>query len=527
MRTRRNPDPTVDSASPSLAERWAEGFIIASEIWLGELTAAARLVDNSELSVDLLEMVEDAVSQARGVSARLINAMDAGGLARSLGATSTGALLRDRLRLHPGDAYERVRIARRIAAATSDEPSDAKANAEAEPGEAAGDGGDDGIGPPDTGASAGPGDSGSGHATGRDLRDGLIRHEHAAVIVAAMGRLHESVGVGERAAMEAELLAKALTVGPKELAKIAQGKVIALNPQRDPPAEKERRDQRRLGLVERRDGLTEFHAVLDQLGAEIVRAAIDPLAAPCPGLGGLPDPRTASQRRADALVEGFDRLLTGGGLPTQQRVRPHVSVHVRIENLLTLGEDATDQRRDCCGPSGARSGSSDGAARGGHDSCGSAVTDLGRVPLPRALFERIACDAEVRRIVFGPRGEPLDVGRASRTPTAAIRAAVVARDRLCTHPGCDRPAGWSDVHHIRHWGRGRRGRTSVGNCALVCSYHHDLLHAEEGWEIRLGPTNRVEWRAPAHLDAGRRWRSNPIREAREPYGHRPATGVAA
>jgi hypothetical protein len=513
MTARRNPDPPVDppTAPPTVPPtgRWAEGFIIASQIWLDELAAAVRLVDNSGLSIDLLEMVEDTLSQARGVSARLIQTIDAGRLARTLGATSTGALLRDRLRLRPGDAYERVRTARRIAGADDKTRTDPTRGV-----------GVDGPEDARNGADATSEDHGACRATGRDLADGLIRHAHAAVIVAAMERLDPSVGADQRAEMETELRAKALTVDPNELAKIGQERVIALNPQRDPPTRKEQRAHRRLGVVERANGLTEFHAVLDQLGAEIVRAAIDPLAAPCPGLGGLPDPRTPTQRRADALVEACDRLLTGGGLPTQQRVRPHVSVHVRLENLLGPGD--IDHNADGPKPSSNRR-----PDRGRHDAVAPAVTDLSRMPLSRNALERIACDAEIRRIVFGPRGEPLDVGRASRTPTAAIRAAVVARDRVCTHPGCDRPAGWSDAHHIRHWGRGRNGRTSVGNCALVCSHHHDLLHSAAGWEIRLGPSNRVEWRAPAHLDPERRWRTNSIRAAREPYGDRVSTGVAA
>lgn len=477
-------------------------MIAAGRLWLDELTTAARLVDNSDLSVDLLELVEDTVSQAQGVCARLIHVMEASGLARSLGATSTGALLRDRLRLRPGDAYGRVRTARKIAAYPD------------------GSAGDD-ASPPGEGDTPVPsGADQPGHATGRDLRDGLIRHDHAAVIVAALGQLSESVGPSERAALEEELRAKARLVDPKELGKIARERVMALNPVPDPPEPGQRRAQRGLSVIERADGLTEFRAVLDELGAEIVRAAIDPLAAPRPGTGGLPDPRTATQRRGDALVEGCERLLTSGGLPTQQRVRPHVSIHVQLADVLgSAWPDAGSSPADW-GPEVMGSA----WERYAHRLLGG-VTGLGRDALPAAAVERVLCDADVRRIVFGPRSEVLDVGRASRVPTAGIRAAVVARDRMCTHPGCDRPAGWSDVHHLRPWGRG--GRTSVGNCALVCAVHHDLLHSGAGWEIRLGPSGRVEWRAPADLDPGRRWRANAIRSAREPYAGRMPVGAAA
>ncbi|MBW0089385.1 hypothetical protein I4I77_07230 [Pseudonocardia sp. KRD-188] len=47
-------------------------------------------------------------------------------------------------------------------------------------------------------------------------------------------------------------------------------------------------------------------------------------------------------------------------------------------------------------------------------------------------------------------GQPLDVGRATRTIPDGLRRAVTARDRGCAHPGCDRPPSWSEIHHIHH-----------------------------------------------------------------------------
>ncbi|MGF7236695.1 MAG: HNH endonuclease signature motif containing protein, partial [Frankia sp.] len=132
------------------------------------------------------------------------------------------------------------------------------------------------------------------------------------------------------------------------------------------------------------------------------------------------------------------------------------------------------------------------------------------------VLDRICCDAAIRRIVLGPEGQPLDVGRAMRTPSAAIRAAVIARDLCCTAPGCDRPATWSDIHHVTHWNRD--GPTSLNNLALACRYHHGLPH-HEGWEVRVGAHHRVEWLAPVWIDPTQTWRTNHIRQARDPYHH--------
>ncbi|MGO4340292.1 HNH endonuclease signature motif containing protein [Pedococcus sp. 2YAF34] len=49
------------------------------------------------------------------------------------------------------------------------------------------------------------------------------------------------------------------------------------------------------------------------------------------------------------------------------------------------------------------------------------------------------------------------------------------RDRGgCTFPGCTRPAGWTDAHHLVHWADG--GPTSIDNAALLCRAHHSIVH---------------------------------------------------
>ena len=87
-------------------------------------------------------------------------------------------------------------------------------------------------------------------------------------------------------------------------------------------------------------------------------------------------------------------------------------------------------------------------------------------------IRRICCDSTISRIVFGPAGEPVDIGRTTRVVPAAMRRAVIARDRHCTHPGCDRPARWCDIHHIWHWTDG--GPTALWNLKLLRLSHESL-----------------------------------------------------
>jgi Domain of unknown function (DUF222)/HNH endonuclease len=138
---------------------------------------------------------------------------------------------------------------------------------------------------------------------------------------------------------------------------------------------------------------------------------------------------------------------------------------------------------------------------------------INHIPLTRATLERFTCEGTVRRIVLDPKSVPLDVGRRSRTVTPAIRAAVILRDRHCTFPYCDRPASWSDCHHAHHWTKG--GETSLTNIVLACTSHHDKAH--HGWDVRIGPHGRAEWRAPHHEDPTGTWHTNQLRQPRHPY----------
>ncbi|MBP9086770.1 MAG: HNH endonuclease [Kofleriaceae bacterium] len=70
-------------------------------------------------------------------------------------------------------------------------------------------------------------------------------------------------------------------------------------------------------------------------------------------------------------------------------------------------------------------------------------------------------------------GQPLSIGRKTRTIPAAINRALRLRDRTCRFPGCTH-SRYVDGHHIKHWANG--GKTELANLMLLCSTHHTLLH---------------------------------------------------
>ena len=185
-------------------------------------------------------------------------------------------------------------------------------------------------------------------------------------------------------------------------------------------------------------------AELDPETFAVVKTALDAHTAP-----RAEDDRPVETRRAAALGEIARFSLCHEDLPDTGGERPQVHV------LLTLEE--LEHR-----------------ARG-------TILHTGEKLAPAAL-RRHLCDAQVIPHVLGGHGEILDVGRARRTIPAALRRALVIRDRGCCFPGCDKPPSWTECHHIVEWQHG--GPTEINNLVLLCGRHHDVLHRTE-WRVDI------------------------------------------
>ena len=222
-----------------------------------------------------------------------------------------------------------------------------------------------------------------------------------------------------------------------------------------------------LSVSRRSDGMV-LQGFLTHEHGEAVAMALRAVA----GVPASDDVRSREQRQAAALVDAsrivLDRGLAGSG----QSVRPHLSVLVPWETLRGEARRAaqrdTDEDEDVTWlPESWRTD------EGGPRTVAPARTTGGTF-LPRTVLDRLACDSEISRVVFGPDGDVLDVGRAQRTYSGQQRRAVIARDESCRYPGCGAPVTLGEVHHVVSWAHG--GRTSVENGVLVCWFHHDLVH---------------------------------------------------
>jgi len=88
--------------------------------------------------------------------------------------------------------------------------------------------------------------------------------------------------------------------------------------------------------------------------------------------------------------------------------------------------------------------------------------------------QRLACDCDIARVLIDPTDNRFDLGRTRRRASATQRRLLWLRDGGCAFPGCDRPPGWCEAHHIVFWDDG--GPTDLENLTLLCSHHHHLCH---------------------------------------------------
>jgi hypothetical protein len=196
----------------------------------------------------------------------------------------------------------------------------------------------------------------------------------------------------------------------------------------------------------------------DAVGWATIRTALDALAR----RSGTDDVRSRDRRYADALVELAEHSLNLGLVPSVGGQRPHLHVTTTLETLA--------------GTPGAPAGVLEGAG-----------------PIAGATVQRIACDANITRVVLGPDSAILDMGRNHRLPGLKTRRALRVRDGGCAWPGCDRTVSWTAAHHLVHWAQG--GATELSNLVLLCHHHHRRVH-EGGWQLARGEDGQMLAIAP-------------------------------
>ncbi|MFI8569693.1 DUF222 domain-containing protein [Rhodococcus sp. NPDC078407] len=271
----------------------------------------------------------------------------------------------------------------------------------------------------------------------------------------------------------------------------------------------------------------------DAVTGEKLLTALSPLTAPRPAADGTPDDRSPARRRADAFGHILDRYLAMSDRPTEGGEKPHINLHIRLQDLQSLGgqnsDDITDDEttRAAAQSNNAAEGDAveNDTATGPGNQARSATADRGAYrdlfgdgssvgwlpwmgPLSRNTSRQLACDCLLTAIVMDENGNPLNLARTARTVTAKQKRALTARDHGCAFPGCGKPAAWTEGHHIRHWTDG--GPTDMNNLVLLCGFHHRLIHHSD-WEVFIGTDQHPWFVPPASVDPTRQPRRSHAR----------------
>jgi hypothetical protein len=251
------------------------------------------------------------------------------------------------------------------------------------------------------------------------VEEGTISTDHA-------GELSKLVHADAFEDHAEDLIHKASRMSPLDLRDEVSLWNTRHDPQDDADVERSRRRKRFHRQYRRADGLVAGEYAVTADDAQVIANALTHLVN---GQLGDGSDRTSEQRSADALVELCaaygSQEVTGG------REKPELIAVVELADLESRA--------------------------------GRAVLVGGGTIDPGAL-RRICCDARVTRLVLDADGQPLDVGRTSRTGTPAQYRALLHRDggawcRAATGP-CGGPTSTTGA---------RRGSTAVPRISSTCA----------------------------------------------------------
>src|SRR6266705_3715978 len=431
---------TSSTVEPAAAPTRAADDLDALDRLLDRLTAADPATLPDPLAAEEVLALRRQLARLEAVWQRELAALDgrgAAGAETGAAAPSTAGWLRARLRMSRGAAGGHVRVARAIHRGPLRQ----------------------------TAASA--------------ALAGELSPRHTRVLADGLAGLPAAAST----AAEPILLDAARHLDPHALRRAAEHLRYAADPDGEDARARARFDRRGLEVAPTWQGLTAVKGLLDPEQGETLLAALQPLARPT----GPDDERSAAQRRADALAELCRQALEAGRLPgAGGGVRPQVTVTVDLASLLGASSvpgafgwggvaDPETTRRLACDAALTRM-----LITSGHPTAGRLAGNpdglTGRQSGdPTGLTGRLrAALAGLPPALGGTPQEVIDLGRSTRVIPTRLRRALAARDHGCTAPGCDRPAAYTDAHHLRHWLDG--GPTSLDNLVLLCRTHHRATH---------------------------------------------------
>jgi hypothetical protein len=230
-------------------------------------------------------------------------------------------------------------------------------------------------------------------------------------------RLVDSLSVEQVQRHDAELAEAAARFDLDEFAEVCERIHYYCDPDGAEPDPDKILRRRGVTLSAHQDGMTGLRGQLDPQGAAALRTALDALTPP----PSLDDERTAAQRRADALTELAMQAITTGRLPLVGGVRPALGILINPTTLIGNTDDNGGGGDD-------GGGGGDPLTRAGIPPIPDRAWLDGVGAIPTALAQRLACDADVWRIILDPFGSAF-TGAPPAHPSLDPQKHLHARDR--------------------------------------------------------------------------------------------------
>jgi hypothetical protein len=306
--------------------------------------------------------------------------------------------------------------------------------------------------------------------------EGAISERHAKLIVDTIDKLPDQVTAEHGEAIEADLVGYARDFDPQHLARLA----VRIAAYYDPDGRLEdvdyRDKHRGLSVHQRPDGSASINGEATAELTEFLLLHLDAFARPKPAVDGIKDPRTAAQRRHDALLEALKLNVRAQQLPSVAGVTATV--------ILTMSAEDFEQRK--------------GLARTGHGAL---------LPVPEAM-RLTGNEYRLMNVVIDKTKGIIAYSSTARLFSQTQRLARTAIDGGCTFPDCPAPPGWCELDHIINYGRG--GPTRVDLAGLACRYHNNDAK-KQGWQTQM-INGRVGWIPPRWIDPEQRPRFNHLHD---------------
>ena len=305
---------------------------------------------------------------------------------------------------------------------------------------------------------------------------GAISERHARVIADTIEKLPDAVTAEHGEQIEAELVGYARDFDPAQLARLAGRVGYCYDPDGALEDVEYRAKQRELTVTARPDGSSTIKGEATAELTELLLLHLDAFARPQPAIDGVKDPRSAAQRRHDALLEALKLNVRAQQLPSVAGITATI--------VLTMTAEDFEQRR--------------GLARTGHGAL---------LPVPEAI-RLTGNEYRLMNVVVDKTKGITAYSSTARLFSETQRLARAAVDGGCTFPDCPAPPGWCELDHIINYAFG--GPTRVDFAGLACRYHNNDAK-KQGWQTRM-INGRVAWIPPKWADPQQRPRYNHLHD---------------